>query len=150
MSKGVLAAIIVAVIVFTLVVIVVVVMIILPKVRPPQNIQHNGNEPGDGHVITERRETPGYWISFHSLWHFQFCAQWYCHLGKKLTDNKAPSTRTRFCLKTQIFLFGLPSRSQLSGESFQKCFLEWKFFKTSFSYSRVDAIVIKVIKEEYD
>ena len=59
MSKGVLAAIIVGAIVFILVVIVVVV-IILRKVRPPQNIQHDGNEPGEGHAMTEKLEAPGY------------------------------------------------------------------------------------------
>ena len=45
---------------------------------------------------------------------------------------QAPSTRIRFCFKTDIFFFGLTYRLQVSGgkASFQKLSPEWRFLKT--------------------
>ena len=59
-------------------------------------------------------------------------------------STKAPSTRIRFCLKTEIFSFGLSYahtclvKTVTEYASFRKRSLEWRFLKTLPSRLRVD------------
>ena len=57
---------------------------------------------------------------------------------------KAPSTRIRFCLKTEIFssvwpfVYTYPVKMVTEKTSFQKRSPEWRFLKTPFCCTRVD------------
>ena len=65
------------------------------------------------------------------------------HFFFTMASTKAPSTRIRFCLKTEIFSFGLSYahtrlvKTVTEYASFRKRSLEWSFLKTLPSRRRV-------------